>query len=1378
MSRKKPIADIYPLSPLQQGILYHTLEHREPSMYLSQVVYEIAGTTDVSALRQAAERVVARHTALRTAIAWEKRETPLQVVLSDVRLPWQEHDWRNLDEQQSSERLAAFLAEDRARGFDLSKAPLLRVTVFQIAGGRLLLVWSTHHILLDGWSVVILLGETASFYEELTAGRLTPLPPARPFGDYISWLQGRGLAEAEQYWRRTLAGFHTPTPVPLERRVRSRSDGEESYPQLNHFLPGDLTLALQAFARRHQLTLSTVVQGGWAVLLARHGGTDDVLFGVTVTGRPPELSGVEDMIGLFINTLPLRVRLRPQDRSIDWLRRLQEQQLKAGRHDHAPLPEVHGWSEVARGTPLFETFVNYQSYAWERAGQDASLAGLQVVGSRSVIQANYPVSLGVSADREIDLRISFDALRFDESSVRRVQGQLQALLAGFVEAGGPTLSDLSLLGAAEKRQILDQWSSSRKLWPAASVPELFEQVVDAAPDAPAVVCGETSLTYRELDRRSNQLACYLRRLDVGAGSLVALCLDRSWQAIVALLAVLKAGGAYVALEPSDPEERLGSLIREAGIPLIVTRGRATLATLSGSLCVDLDVDAGRIAAESPRGLPDRPPPEALAYVLFTSGSTGKPKGVAIEHRQLVQYVASIQEALELAPGMTYALVSTLAADLGHTCLYPALLSGGCLHVASREQAMDPVALAGLFRGQRIDCLKIVPSHLGALLQAPCAADLLPAARLIVGGEASTWEDCDRLRALGLRCRVFNHYGPTETTVGVAAFELPKEAAGDRFGPTVPLGRPLAHARLYVLDLHGQPAPAGLPGELLIGGASLARGYLRDPAATAERFVPDPLAGGPGERLYRTGDRARWLPDGTLEFLGRIDHQVKIRGFRVELGEIEAMLKTHPTVGEAVAAVRGEGEEARIVAYVTEQAAAARPAHAAPYRLPNGMDLFHHNEHETKALFEEIFVKRSYLRHGVGLPARGCVIDVGANIGVFSLFVHHLCPEIPIYAFEPAQPVFEILRCNAERHGRRIKAFDCGLADREKVEDFTYYPFYSTQSGLAALANSEEDARVVGTVLRNAGTGLEVEAEELALGFAAERLSCRFARLSEILRREDIHRVGLLKIDVQRAELEVLSGIDEGDWPKIDQVVVEVHDRIATLEEGRVERVVSLLRDRGFATVVEQDELLQATDRYNVYAVREQGTADAPELPQPAAAVAAPAPAPMAGIAGLLASFLAKRLPGHMVPSAIVALDRLPLTPNGKVDRRSLPDPDAQAPPAAKILPRNPLEAELAAVWSEILGSPVIGVEDDFFALGGHSLRAMQLITRLRRRLQVELSLREFLGAPTVAGLALLIVQKRAEQAPSEEVLRILEELEDIPPRDLAPPQSGLRFSDL
>lgn len=1349
MTNQRRIEDIYRLSPVQEGILYHTLEEPDSGMYMTQWLFELPEEPKSEALSRAAEQLLGRHGVLRTAFVWEGREHPVQAVLGGVRLPWEVHDWQEDSEAELDGRLEAFLIADRARGFDLKKPPLFRLTLFLFPDARGVLLWSFHHILLDGWSLQILMEEFSALYEEVLGAGPADLEEAPPFGEYISWLQHRSVGDAESFWRDLLRGIDRPTPIPLESRSGPQTN-PEAYPQVDHMLSLESTRQIRDFLRKRHLTLATLIQGAWAVLLARYAGAEDVLFGATVSGRPAEVTGVETMVGVFINTLPVRVQCPPRADMFSWLADIQRLHAQIRESEHVPLREIHAWSEIPGSAPLFETFVNVTDL---RASDERSETGLTVASARTVIQANYAVSLGVTFEPELNLRISFDAESFTPASVRRLQRRLRALLLDMTSGVDRPLESLSLMDAAEVQQILHEWSPENGPAPVGTVLRAIEQTADRAPESPALVMGEARLTYRELDRQANRWARHFRRKGVGPESPVALLLDRSIELFLAILGVWKAGGAYLVLEPTDPEERLRDILSRSGARHLVTTDGWPTGGLDVTL-VDVVKDRPRLDSESSERLAG-PLEDSLAYILYTSGSTGRPKGVAVEHRQLQHYVRSAVRALDLEPGMSYLLVSTPAADLGHTSVYGAWTTGGCLHVATRDEAHDPDLLARLFAHHSVDVMKIVPSHLSALVAAQPNPLPFPRKRLVVGGDATPKDAVERWKALAPNCRIFNHYGPTETTVGVVAGEISREEIMPEHTDTVPLGRGMEGVRLLVVDTSGRLVPMGIPGELWIGGYGVARGYVTEPGITSEKFIPDPFSRVAGARLYRTGDRVRWHSNGCLEFLGRIDHQVKVRGFRVELGEVEASLETHPGVERAVAMTQGSSPDVRLVAYVQRRGSDPAFTEEMAY-LPNGWMIQHLQDHETKTLFEDIFVDCNYFRHGVRLPRTGSVIDVGANIGLFSLFVRQQCPDVPIYAFEPAPRPLACLEHNAAAYGRGIHVFGCGLADRAKIDRFTYYPHYSTQSGLSSLADAAEDAEMVKTVLDNI-QGLprehrEIDDESLRLSFEAEELTCRFERLSDVLRRQEVERVGLLKIDVQRAELEVLQGIDEEDWFRIDQVVVEVHGRAET------EEVASRLRGQGFTTTTDQDLRLAGTDRYNVYAVRPGIEGD--EVVGSSASwggegIRWPRVEPTADG---LKDHLARRLPEPMIPAAIHVLDELPLTPNGKIDRQRLQSFETNDLPE-RIGPRSPLERQLADLWSDVLDREEFSVDDNFFDVGGHSLRAMQLITRIRRDFEVDLSLGAFLDAPTIGGLSQAIAKRTADQVDEVEVDRILNELE-------------------
>jgi amino acid adenylation domain-containing protein len=943
--------DAYPLAPLQQGMLFRALFAPAGEHYFEQLTCTLDGDLDRDAFRAALQQVVDRHPALATAFVWEGPDgehQPLQVVEIGVEVPWTLADWRRTPAAALPERLRAWLAADRARGFDLGRPPLLRAALLQTGEAEHRFVWSFHHLLFDGWCLSLLIGELFQLYAACRRGAPPPvLPFPRPYRDYVAWLAGRDRAAEEAHWRARLAGFGAPTPVPLDVPGAAAAGDDPAGPREERLaLPPAATAALAAFARRQRLTLGTVAQAAWAALLARYGGGRDVVFGTVVSGRPPELPGVESMVGLFINTLPARFDVAPRAAVADWLAAAQRAQLELRAHEWSPLADVQRWSEVPAGEPLFHSLFVFEN-APVAAAAALEAGALAVRDVELADRTDYPLTVTAIPGPELALAIGHDR-RATAVTARRLLGHLAALLDAIAADPGRPVGDLPLLAAAERHQLVVEWNDP----PGAAAADrrldrLFLAQAARTPAAPALVADGQEISYGALARRAAQLARALAARGVGPGTRVALCLERSLDMVAAVLGILLSGGAYVPLEPETPRERLAFFLADARPAALVTRERllpalpelpAGTAVLALAALGEGDGDAA--ALPDPGASPDD-----LAYVIYTSGSTGTPKGVMVSHRAVAAYALAVAARYGLGPGERMLQFASIAFDASAEEIFAALLTGATLvvHTGALEEPARFLARCGE-EGSTVLSLPTAWWH--QLAAAIDGEGLAPPASLrlvVTGGERALPERWAAWRrGAAARVRLLNCYGPTEATIGAMLYE--GEMAAGR--PEVPIGRPLPGVRAHVLDAadgEPRPVPVGGVGELYLGGAGLARGYLDRPAATAAAFVPDPfaaLAGEPGARLYRTGDLARHLPDGALEFAGRVDGQVKVRGFRVELGEVEAALAAHPGVRAAAAVARPDGAGSlALAAYVVPLAAGDPLADLASFlvrRLPGYM----------------------------------------------------------------------------------------------------------------------------------------------------------------------------------------------------------------------------------------------------------------------------------------------------------------------------------------------------------------------------------------------------------------------------------------------------------
>ncbi|WP_415835401.1 amino acid adenylation domain-containing protein, partial [Corallococcus soli] len=900
------IEDVYPLSPTQQGMLFHALLSPESTVYFMQHSWAIHSALDGAALHQAWQSTTERSAVLRTSFHWQGLNAPLQVVHSRLPCAFELLDWRALSAAEQHERYQQFLAEERRQGFQLHRAPLMRMVAIHLRQDVWRLHWSHSHLLLDGWSLGLVLQEFFSLYDASLSARAARPVARPPFRDYIAWLRQRDDSADTAFWRDYLADFTSATPLPADTHASPPAGQAPSHPFHELLLSAEAAASLQDFSRQHQLTLNTLALASWALVLSRYSGEHDVVFGSTFAGRPPELPGSDAMVGIFINSLPTRIRV-PSDSSplVPWLQSLQVQQLELRQYEHAPLVHVQSLSQVPRGASLFESLLVVENYPIDASLRQRT-SFLDVREALAAERSNYPLALAViPSTSTVRLLLSHDEPRFPAAAMQRLLEHWRTVLEGLVARPEARLEDVSLLSASERRLVLEQWSRTPGTLPEQPVHRLIEAHALRTPEAPAVRFGAETLTYDELNARANQLARHLRRLGVGPEVLVALCLERSVERVVAMLATLKVGGAWLSLDPSLPAERLDFIASNALAPVLLTHSSLEHLLDRRGYVFLVDEHAERVERESTDNLDTHADASNLAYVIYTSGSTGRPKGTLLTHGGLANTAREAALAHGYRHDSRVLQFASTSFDASVCEVFSTLVAGACLVLATRDELMPGAPLVQVIEEHGITAVTLTPSVLAQL-----EPQALPHLRTVISAGEACSPELARRWSQGRT--LLNAYGPTEVTI-CATISGPVDAQ------RLSIGRALPNAQVYVLDAHQRPVAVGVAGELYVGGAGVARGYLGQPALTAERFIPHPFATHPGERLYRTGDKVRWLAHGELEFLGRLDTQLKLRGFRIEPGEVETVLRELPSVREAVVVLREDvpGDK-RLVAYVLPQ----------------------------------------------------------------------------------------------------------------------------------------------------------------------------------------------------------------------------------------------------------------------------------------------------------------------------------------------------------------------------------------------------------------------------------------------------------------------------
>ena len=910
--------DLYPLSPMQQGLLFHTLYEQAAGEYVNQLRVDVQGL-EVERFRAAWQACIDAQDILRSGFVWQgDLQQPLQIVHRHLPVPFTVLDWRERADQ--AQALAALAEDERAKGFDLSQAPLLRLVLVQTGAGQWHFIYTHHHILMDGWSNAQLLGEVMQRYNGHASASVTGR-----YRDYIAWLQRQDEQLGKDYWTAQLATLQEPTRLA---RATSGSDSQRGHGDLFQTLDAPRTQVLERFVRQQKVTLNTLVQAAWLLLLQRYTGHDSVAFGATVAGRPADLPGIEQQVGLFINTLPVIAAPRPDQPVGAWLQAVQAQNLGLREFEHTPLADIQRWAGQG-GEALFDNILVFENYPVAQALQDGAGQGLVFGEVAHLEQTHYPLSVAVTLGQTLALHYSFDQAHFSPATIDQISRHLMHLLETFAESATRNLGQIALVDAGE--QARQQAANHRQPYPTdIAVHQRIARLAALKPHATAAIFNGQRFSYRDIDRRANQLAHALIARGVGPETRVGVALPRSEGVIVALLAVLKAGAAYVPLDTSYPRERLAYLIEDSGLALLLTDSRVSAQLpLEGAAQV-LELDSLDLR-QQPLDAPDvQVDPQNLAYVIYTSGSTGNPKGVSVAHGPLAMHCQAIGERYEMRDSDCEFHFMSFAFDGAHERWLTSLTHGASLLIRD-DSLWTPEQTYHAMREHGVTVVAFPPVYLQQLAEHAEREGNPPTVRIYCfGGDAVPNASFERVKRALDPDFIINGYGPTETVVTPLIWKAGRDVAcGAAYAP---IGSRIGDRSAYVLDADLNLLPQGMAGELYLGGTGLARGYLNRPGLTAERFVADPFSS--GGLLYRTGDLVRQRADGTFDYLDRIDNQVKIRGFRIELGEVEASLQALDGVREAVVVAQEgtAGSGKRLVAYVVaDESAARRPAFAEQLR---------------------------------------------------------------------------------------------------------------------------------------------------------------------------------------------------------------------------------------------------------------------------------------------------------------------------------------------------------------------------------------------------------------------------------------------------------------
>lgn len=1401
------------------------------SAYNIPTAVRLSGSLDSDALRRTLNELVRRHEILRTYYGMADGR-PAQFVGPPPDLAIELLDLSELAESDRESRMLELAEEEARKPFDLTRAPLLRASLVRLGPEEHVLLLTVHHIVSDGWSQGVMVREVGKLYQAFSEGKESPLEelPVQ-YADFAqwrrNWLTGDVLDQQLAYWRRQLAGDLPALDLPTDR-PRPEVQSFRGATLTTTLRPG-LSDALGVVCRREGVTLFMLLLAAFKALLFRYTGQDEIVIGAPIANR--NNVETENLIGFFVNTLVLRTDLSGDPHFPELLARVRKVTLEAYAHQDLPfevlVEDLQPERRLSRN-PLFQVMFQLENTPKEELplpGLTLSPVGVAGVASQFDLSVDVVESeggLGVTAEYSTDL--------FEAETIRTLLKRWEILLESIAAAPDQRLSELPLMDQAERDRLEIASSQPVRTFPPQSVVELFEAQVERSPAAVAVISAGESLTFAELNRRANQLAHHLRSAGVGPEVVIAVSLERSVEMIVAVLGVLKAGGAYVPLDPAYPQARLAFMLDDVGARLVIKREY-------------LDGNAGEIAAAQMNN-PDRSASlDNAAYVIFTSGSTGTPKGVVITHRALSDHCFAVADEYELRDSDRVLQFASLSFDVAAEEIFPTLLAGATI-VLEREQVLEPAALVRLIEDEQVSVLNLPARFWQEWLEASERKGLrVPeCVRLTVAGSEKVFPEGVKIwsRLAPANSVLMNAYGVSEATITSTLYR--HRLDHDSGAESLPIGLPIANTQVYLLDRKLNPVPAGLVGELYIGGESLARGYHGRPALTAERLIPHPFSTSPGARLYRSGDLARYRADGNIEFIGRVDEQIKLRGYRIELGEIEAALNAAPGVRHAAVLLRaGVSGDPALVAYVTPKAiddsttselSALEADQLAQWRTVHDDEVFNESGVVQDPAFNISGWNSSYT--GEPIPAEEMrewvddavqrvlsqrprrVLEIGCGTGLLLFRIAPHCERYVGTDFSPA--ALNYIREQLQKPGGalpQVSLFEQNADDFTNIEPASfdaviinsvvqYFP--GVDYLMRVLRGAVEAVAPGGFVAIGDVRSLpllktlheSIERHKAERGISLEQLQQlverRIEQEEELLidpalfmtLKQHLPRISYVSVEPKRGRYhneltkfryQVTIRVEDKGAPFMKQLswIDWREDRWDLTELRRLVQdnpqtlALANVANARLGEGIDPEDLYKlpyhvhlswarhgADGSFDVAFTQSSRTVQFPFEPATAKSLSDYVNHPLRGkqarqLGPQLRNFLKARLPEHMIPASFVVLDELPLLPNGKIDRRALPAPEAIRPdlPHAFVAPRTSVEQSLANIWSDLLGLPQIGIHDNFFDLGGHSLLTTQLISRVRELFKVELPLRQVFQQPTIAALATSIEEAQNNSAPGE-----------------------------